>query len=305
MAKKTASLPTDHIIPLNINGLEGRMLYLPTPKSKRQILFVYGQHASLERWWGLILGLNAYGSVTAPDLPGFGGMDSFYKIKQSATLDNYADYLAAFIKLRYKQRHLTIIGVGFGLAVATRLLQRYSSLTEQVDCLVSIGGFAHGSDFLLTDWQRIWRRLISAVGSRRWPALAFRYFMLGMLQRTMFNNQGSQPEAVQLTAAELVAQQDYEANLWRLNDVRTHMRVTQECLRLNNCLQPVALPVYHLALESTFDNHAVEQHLRIIFKDFRLLGTAPATTAITGALTDLRSATPWLPPKLRRVLRQQ
>src|SRR3712207_1180020 len=100
MAKITRD-PADYIEPLNINRLEGRMLRLPAPDTKqaagREILFVYGHHSSLERWWGLIQALNRYGAVTMPDLPGFGGMDSFYKIGKKPTIDNLADYVAAFI----------------------------------------------------------------------------------------------------------------------------------------------------------------------------------------------------------------
>src|SRR3982751_3045218 len=94
---------TDYIRPLEMNGLTGRMLHMPAPKNKkRDILLIYGHHSCLERMYGVAEDLNQYGAVTMPDLPGFGGMDSFYKIGMEPTLDNLADYLAAFIKLRYK-----------------------------------------------------------------------------------------------------------------------------------------------------------------------------------------------------------
>src|SRR3954468_11091969 len=123
MATKKSKNPADYIVPLNINGLDGRMLKLPAPATKqaqgREILFVYGHHSSLERWWGLVQVLNRYGAVTMPDMPGFGGMDSFYKIGRKPTIDNMADYLAAFIKLRYKRKKIVIVGMSFGFAVAT------------------------------------------------------------------------------------------------------------------------------------------------------------------------------------------
>src|SRR5581483_6795608 len=81
MANRTAQHPADYIVPLNMNGLQGRMLHLPAPAGrKREILLLYGHHSSLERWWGIAQVLNRYGAVTMPDLPGFGGMDSLYKI---------------------------------------------------------------------------------------------------------------------------------------------------------------------------------------------------------------------------------
>jgi pimeloyl-ACP methyl ester carboxylesterase len=97
---KTDPKPEDFIVSLDMNGLEGRMSHLPArnKKQKREILFIYGHHSSIERWWGLSLELNKLGAVTVPDLPGFGGMKSLYKIGQAPTIDNLADYLAAFVK---------------------------------------------------------------------------------------------------------------------------------------------------------------------------------------------------------------
>src|SRR5262245_54981731 len=101
---KTSDSPADYIAPLYINGMSGRMLRMPAPaKRNREILFVYGHHSTLERWWGLIQDLNQYGAVTVPDLPGFGGMDSLYGIGKTPDLDTMADYLAAFVKLHYKR----------------------------------------------------------------------------------------------------------------------------------------------------------------------------------------------------------
>src|SRR5487761_1162679 len=99
MSNKVSTNPADYIVPLNINKLEGRMLYAPANGSEdRNILLVYGHHAMLERWWSLVENLCEYGNVTMPDLPGFGGMDSFFTIGKKPTIDAYADYLAAFIK---------------------------------------------------------------------------------------------------------------------------------------------------------------------------------------------------------------
>lgn len=76
--------PADYILPLYMNGLSGRVIRLPAPpEKKREILFIYGHHASLERIFGVAEYLNRYGAVTVPDLPGFGGMDSFTKLAKS------------------------------------------------------------------------------------------------------------------------------------------------------------------------------------------------------------------------------
>ncbi|MEJ0073013.1 MAG: alpha/beta fold hydrolase [Candidatus Saccharibacteria bacterium] len=124
------------------------MLHIPAEKGKnREILVLYGHHALLERWWGLVQNFAEFGSVTMPDIPGFGGMDSFYKIGQKPTLDAYADYMAAFIKLRYKHKRVNIVGISFGFLVATRMLQRYPELTKRVDFLVSAAGFMRADEF--------------------------------------------------------------------------------------------------------------------------------------------------------------
>jgi pimeloyl-ACP methyl ester carboxylesterase len=138
----------DYMLPLNINGLQGRMLRLPPPKGqRREIMYIYGHHASLERNFGVAEYLNRYGGVTVPDLPGFGGMDPFYKIGKKPTLDNMADYLAAFIKLRYKKKKFTLTGLSLGFVIITRMLQKYPELNKQVEYLVSFAGFAHKDDF--------------------------------------------------------------------------------------------------------------------------------------------------------------
>jgi pimeloyl-ACP methyl ester carboxylesterase len=104
---------------------------------------VYGHHSSLERWWGVAKFLNRYAAVTMPDLPGFGGMDSFYKIGKTGSINNLADYLASFIKLRYKRKKVIVVGMSLGFVIATRMLQRCPELIKRVDMLVSFAGFAH------------------------------------------------------------------------------------------------------------------------------------------------------------------
>jgi hypothetical protein len=92
--RKTAIKPTS----LRINRLRGCMLVLPAPKGKaKDILLVYGLHASLESVRPLAEVLNQYGKVTVADLPGMGGMTSFYSIGEKPTTSNYGSYLASFI----------------------------------------------------------------------------------------------------------------------------------------------------------------------------------------------------------------
>ena len=93
MNDRFPKIPADYVMPLNMNGLRGRMMRLPAPKTKkRQILMIYGHHCTLERWYSFAEVLNDYGAVTMPDLPGFGGMDSFYKIGEKPDLDTKASF---------------------------------------------------------------------------------------------------------------------------------------------------------------------------------------------------------------------
>jgi len=171
---KAAKVPADYILPLYMNGLAGRMLRLPAKGGyKREILFVYGQHSSLERWWGLAQALNEVGAVTMPDLPGLGGMTSLYKIDQQASIDNLADYLASFMKLRYKNKKITVFGMSLGFVIVTRMLQKYPHMTDKIDKLVSIVGFAHHTDFKFSRKRHTFYKIGSYFFSKKIPSWFF------------------------------------------------------------------------------------------------------------------------------------
>lgn len=307
MVKTSQPNPEDYIVPLNMNGLQGRMLHMPAPKGRnREILFVYGHHSSLERWFGIMQNLNRYGAVTMPDLPGFGGMDSFYKIGEEATIDNLADYLAAFIKMRYKRRKVVIAGMSFGFVVATRMLQRYPELTKKVDMLVSIAGFAHKDDFVFSGKRQFMYRTLIRVFSFRLPALFFRYVLLHpfVIRNAYKRTHNAKNKFQDLAGEELQEMLDVEIKLWHDNDVRTHMRTSAEFLNLDNCKVKVDIPVYHVAIagDRYFDNHIVEQHYRVIFSEFNLVDTLKIGNHAPSIIADMKAAAPFVPPKLRRLL---
>lgn len=306
MAKPTPK-PADYIAPLNMNGLQGRMLHLPAPKNQNQeILFVYGHHSSLERWWGIILNLNRYGAVTMPDLPGFGGMDSFYKIGKDATIDNLADYLAAFVKMRYKRRRFVIIGMSLGFVIATRMLQRYPELAKKVDLLVSFAGFAHRDDFSFSRPRLLAYRTAATIFSLPVAAPLFRHLILNKYAiRTVYRHtNNAKAKFAGIVGEELKELLDVEVRLWQDNDVRTYMKTTHEFLTLDNCRKQVDLPVYHVAIQADqyFDNQVVEQHMRVIFKEFHLLSNLKLDKHAPSVIADAKTAAPFIPSKLRRIL---
>lgn len=303
----TARNPADYIKPLNINGMEGRMLHLPAPKNKRRdILFVYGHHSSLERWWGVMEVLNRYGSVTMPDLPGFGGMDSFYTIDQKPTIDAMADYLAAFIKLRFKRKKVVLVGMSFGFVVATRMLQNYPELTKKVSLLVSVVGFSHYQDFNFTRTRRLAYLSLARTLQHRPMSWLFRYGALNgkVLHAAYARTPNAKHKFAQVDGREEFEKiMKIEIGLWQSNEVRTYMRTTIEMLKLDNCDRRIDIPVWHVYSISDhfFNNYMVEQHLRVIYKDVKLAETDLGAHA-PSVIADAEAAEPLVPPKLRRVL---
>ena len=264
---------SDYIKPLNMNGLRGRMLYLPAPKGiKRDILLLYGHHASIERMYGVAEDMNQYGSVTMPDFPGFGGMDSFYKIGYKPTLDNLADYLAAFIKLKYKNKKITISAMSFGFVVATRMLQNYPKMTKNVELLISVVGFCHRDDLTFSKSRYSFYRYTATVFSRRLPAIFFKNVILHptLLRIAYSKTHNAKNKFKDLSPENAKRAMEFEIHLWHCNDVRTYMDTTITMLTLDNCLKQVDLPVQHVSvdMDQYFDNRIIEQHMRVIFTDF-------------------------------------
>lgn len=306
---KTKATPADYIAPLNMNGLQGRMLRVPPPKGKsREILLIYGHHALLERWWGLVQNLNHYGAVTMPDLPGFGGMDSFAKIGQKPTIDAFADYLAAFIKMQYKRRRVTIVSISFGFVVVTRMLQRYPELIKKVDLLASLVGFMHKDDFLLPPRTIRYSRWLARFFATRPVAFFIRYACLNrpVLKTLYAKLPASKRRFIEVEPLEYAAMLDFEVQLWQANDVRTHWLTTSEFLRLDNCQKRIELPVWHIASKHDhyFDNNIVREHLLVVFSEcHQILTRTKAHTP--SVVADKKGLAVMVPPELRRALNKQ
>ena len=298
--------PADYIVPLNINGLNGRMLRLPAPpKYKREILFVYGHHSTLERWWGLVQDLNQYGAVTMPDLPGFGGMDSFYKIGEKPTLDSMADYLAAFVKMHYKRRKVTIAGLSWGFLVATRMLQRYPDLVGKVDMLVSVVGFAHHDDFAFSPTRHRIYIGASKFMSFKLPSIFFKNVLLHptLLRLVYARTHNAKHKFKDVDKDEFKRLMDFEVHLWHANDPQTHMATTVELLTVDNCKTKVHLPVWHVSTkgEKYFHNERVEQHFEVIFDEFH--GTlSDLDNHAPSIIATMEMAAPLIPQEIRNAL---
>ena len=287
--KQETRVPEDFIVPLNINGLEGRMLRIPCQKKKAgEILFVYGQHSSLERWWGVTLELS--------------------KIGKQPTIDNMADYLATFIKLKYRNKKVSIVGMSLGFVVVTRMLQKYPELTKKINLLASIVGFAHKSDLTFSKKRMFFYRNLSRLFSYRWTSFIFRYTALQpfVLRAAYHRTNNAKEKFNQMSGEEFDKTMEAEVELWRINDIQTQFKNYLELFALDNTKVQVNLPVHHVATKKDryFNNVRVEEHLRRIYTDYIVYYTKVPNHAPT-VIGTAKEAAPYIPPELRRIINRQ
>lgn len=296
-----------YISSLHINGMDGRMLRMPAPEGKkREVLLLYGHHASLERMFGIAEVLNNYCAVTMPDLPGFGGMDSFYKIGERPTIDNYADYLASIIKLQYKRCPVTIVAMSFSVPLVIKTLQKYPELARKVELFVSISGFTHRGDFIFSRFEYWGLRLLAAAFSKRLPAAFMSNViltkpLLTLAYSSVQNNHKKMKDAP--SRAELDRRIAFEADLWKINDVRTRMSTITMMLTLDVCDQKADVKTYHVTATADryFDHETVQQHMHIIFEDLELIESEMPNHAPT-IIATAKEALPYIPERLRALL---
>lgn len=309
MKKTEVKNPADYIQPLLMNGLEGRMLHMPAPKGKtRNILFVYGHHASIERQFGVLEVLNKYGSVTLPDLPGFGGMTPFYKIGRKPSIDNLADYLAAFVKMHYKRKKVTIVAMSLGFAITTRMLQRCPELVDKVNLLVSVVGFVHYEEFVFKRRNFLFMRYGASFFSNRLPAfVGAKLALRPSLIRATYNLVGNaNPKMKDADEAERKKRIDFEIHLWKINDIRTYMDTTVSMFKMDLLGERVNLPVYYIGVDDDryFDKHVVEQHMNIVYNKVTVITTHFKEHGPT-VIADAEAASAFIPDKLKRILAKQ
>jgi len=306
MQDKFPQIPAEYIVPLNMNSLKGRMLRMPPPKGKkREVLLIYGHHASLERMYSIAEVINDYAGVTMPDLPGFGGMDSFYKIGEKPNIDTMADYLASVIKLRYRGRRLTIAGISYGFIIVTRMLQRYPELAKKVDLLISVVGFAHHQDFTFSQNRFRFYKYGAKLFSYRSTATLFRNIALhpAVLRSLYSKTHNAKNKFADLSSEDAKVLTDFEVHLWRINDARTYMATSYSFLTFNNCEVQVSLDLWHIGVDTDnyFNKEVVEQHMRVIFNDFNYV-SAPVKNHMPNVIAGKKESLKIFPIKVRKLL---
>jgi len=251
--------------------------------------------------------LKDYGKGVIPDLPGFGGMDSFYKIGLKPTVDNYADYLATFIKLKFKNKRFTLISMSYSFLIVTRMLQKYPDIAKQVDFLVSSVGFVHYDDFGLPKYQIAGLKVLSSVLQRNPFAFFAKHTIFSEFTiKNFYKYFGAKHSKMQDAGNEKVKERRIrtEVILWEINDVRTRMRTMHDCFKADLLDKQVDQPVHHVYVEDDrfFNNQVVEQHMRIIFKDFigiktDIVGHMPSIVATK------QDADVFIPKELKKLLK--
>lgn len=299
MSKKFVN-PADYISPININGLEGRLLKLKAANkhNKKEILVIYDYKSNLERWWGLDSALRHYANVTAVDLPGLGGMDSFYKIGLKPSIDNFADYLETYIKLRYKKSKFSIFAIGFGSVVVTRMLQRNPALALKVHLVVGVNAYAHHSDLKLGKRSAPIALAENMLVSLPLGGMVARLLQsLGYLSGYRFKKTYRDKKVDQFTRRFL-------ADLDKATDIRTLIYIRGQLSKLDNCDQRVDLPLWNISLgtQKILKTDITEQHLRVVFTRYR--GLESKSSKVPFIITEEKTGKKILPAALRRELKK-
>ncbi len=298
------------IKPLNLNGLHGRVLRIPAASktTRREILMVYGHHSSLERMFGVAEAFADYGNVTMPDMPGFGGMDSFYGIGMKPTIDDLADYLATFVKLRYRTKKITIIGMSLGLVVATRMLQRYPALQKRVELIVSLVGFSHKDDFSFSRPRQALYTSLTYIVSHKLIARVFYHTALQpwVIRTAYARTHNAKHKFTGMDETEKRQMLDFEVRLWRENDAQTHAYTNYQLFKFDNTKSQIDLPLHHVTAEvdQYFDKHAVEQHFRIIFSDY-IEYVVDAKVHAPSVVANKSEAEMYIPDTLKKTLKKR
>jgi len=223
--KSPITVPTKLIKTIRINGIKGRMLHMP-PKNEKSKKFVvlYGQHSAIERMYSIAEFINDYGEVYLPDLPGFGGMDSFYKKGLKPSYDNYADYLYTFLKSQNLTNDVWFFANSLSSQILTRMLQKHPDAQAWVGKNIAFVGFASKRNFHVSRWYRTWLYVLiytmrTKVGSVFTKLVAFNPLSIRIMLYVFSRTKAKMQNDKEQIAEKMVQMEGY---LWTHNDPRTH-----------------------------------------------------------------------------------
>jgi len=293
-----------YIHPLKYKTLVGRQAIIGKKNVKLNIVYIYGTHSSLERSWGIIQALSDYGNLYAPDMPGFGGMDSLYKIKQVASIDNLADFIIDYLEHQFDGQKYCLIGLSFGFVVITRALQKKPQLKNNVLSLVSLSGFSKYDEFKFSRIRHFGylqgsRFFDHYLLSRFFEKIVLSNFVLSNFYLRTYNAKNKLIGSVM----DYEKQVKFEVNLWHQNDVRTWLHTTREFLKLDNTKKKIDLNLLHVTAKNDnfFDYQKVINNFKLIFKqvDYDLVDFNSHSVSI---LANKSEAQTLIPKKLINLL---
>lgn len=312
MTQTEIIIPAEYLTSLHINGMRGRVLNIPHKKPFKikkspEILLVYGHHSSLERIYSLALNLSTYGNVTVPDLPGFGGMDSFYNIGKEPSFDNMSSYMATFIKLYYKKKTINVFGMSYGFLVLTKTLQRFPSVTKQVGKVISIVGFSHRDDFVLSN--KFYNSLLygSKLAKTAPVSLILRkaIFTKPIIKAAYGLNADGHVKLKDADRQERARRINFEVFLWQCNDARTYFATTDLFLTVDLTNRRIDRDLYHVGVKTDqyFSADNVEKNLAKIYNSVKSYYAKLPNHAPT-VISDEKEAGKIIPPALKKELRK-
>lgn len=315
MNQKEKSLRQDfaeHVFDFELKGLKGRYWHAPALNKKLDshvFVIVYGHHASLERNLGLAQYLRRFGQVIMPDLPGFGGMDSFYKVGKKPLLKNYAKYLDDFFKFKFAPKQtFSLIGFSFGFLVVTKFLQKYPKSHQNIRSLISVVGFVNGSTFKFTPVRRRFYLGISALIKTKPGAYVLRLLFLNRwLLRSFYARTFSAKHKFKDCPDEKKKEfLEMEIKLWHCNDVRTWAFTAKEMMTCDLTDKKVRHELYQLTVKSDqfLDVDSNKANLEKIYNKVVILDVELPTHAPT-VIADIAEVNSLIPPTLVDVLRQE
>jgi len=300
MTKKYNQNISDYLEPYYINGLESRMLKTESRTTKRKnILFVYDLLDSLENSWELINDLRNFGHVSSVDLPGIGGMNSFYSIGYRPTIDNYADFLATFVKLRFKRGKIILAGKGFGFAVITRMLQKYPEIHKRTTTVLSINGHVHNNDFNISKTKiDLFKFVYNFLAIKPMAYTSKKLFSNSFIYQKLNNKLLMKF----LIYGVLNIEKDINSikELFKKCDASTHWLLVEQLLALDNCQHRLNIKLLHAYYGNDLINHSTQrQHFQVSYKSYKEYKMIPNKAEET---EHIHSKNVILPKPLRRVL---
>lgn len=261
------------------HGLMGRYAHWPAKakNAKRTFVIVYGQHSILERIQPIAETLTSLGDVYVVDNPGFGGMDSAFRINLYPDLELYAGHLEHFISEYIPAgRQLTLLGISYGFQMTTELLLNYPKIKNRVETTVSFVGFVHPDNFETSFlYKFILLDILANIGRTRLGAIFLKLIIRKWTVILIYNlTKSIQTQFKSLSGEEARQYARTQALLWTINDHRTHAVTGWDLFKKNDLTRyRLDVPAVHIGVpkDHIFNNNRVTVELKAMFENIKFI----------------------------------